>query len=441
MKGWVNRIKYRHSIRSATWSVLLTLAAVAAARDGGESLAWSDFKRRVEVSAVQLPRIVAAAEAAAARKAENPEALLNITYHRQPSFAEEMLNRSGGLAGALPSEERSAWITDDDIVVFSVRSWEKNGQVARDYLRECREKGWMILLFASQAGRPDDLEVDFFIDNGASSGGEQDAAVNSIANALNGWLWVCEYTAALTRQGRHPGILQSITTAGSRAHNRVYQDRRTRHHTYPIAVRVPAGDLARIYLRRVERMLRDLSGAETADQLETAARIIADRIKKGGKVFVSTNTHIMLSEMDKNNKTPWTALNTLRRMEDVLQKHTQPGDLFFWLGFNGVSIWSYPRDDAPSQLYIDYDRPLREAGLDLIVCCAHDPLHPDNNGQGALAHIEQNWEFGDAVVPVPFPPGRIAPVSGLYQGLLYRMLDEMTFRLLKNGAETSPEHD
>lgn len=434
-------MKFQPSFRCAASYVLLTLAAVAVARSEGESSVWMDFKKRVAVAEAQMPRIVAAAEAAAARKAKYPEALLNITYHRQPSFAEEMLNRSGGLAGALPSEERSAWVTDNDIVVFSVRSWEKNGQVARDYLRECREKGWMILLFASRAGRPEDLEVDFFIDNGASTGGEQDAAGNSIANALNGWLWVCEYTAALTRQGRHPGILQSITTAGSHAHNRIYQNRRTRHHTYPFAVRIPAGDLARIYLRRVDRMLRDLSGEATSDSLETAARIMADRLQKGGKVFVSTNTHIMLSEMDKNNKTPWTALNTLRRMDDVLKKNTHPGDLFFWLGFNGVSIWSYPRDDAPSQLYIDYDRPLREAGLDLIVCCARDPLHPDNNGQGALAHIEQNWEFGDAVVPVPFPPGRIAPISGLYQGLLYRMLDEMTVRRLKNVAVTSPDPD
>jgi hypothetical protein len=65
-------------------------------------------------------------------------------------------------------------------------------------------------------------------------------------------------------------------------------------------------------------------------------------------------------------------------------------------------------------------------------------LHPENNGHGALAHIEQNWEYGDAVVPVPFPPGRIGPVSGLYQGLIYRILDEVTSALLKSESNGTP---
>ncbi len=412
--------------------VVLVSPGIAPSQDlpARSAPALLDFIHRADIAEAQLGLIIKAAEAAAARKVENPEALLNLTYRRQSSFAEELLNRSGGLAGALPSEERSALVTDNDIVVFSVRSWEKNGETAMEYLRECREKGWMIILFASHAGRPDDLDVDFFIDNGARSGDEDDAAVNSIANALNGWLWVCEYVSALTRHGRHPGILQSITTAGSRAHNQRYQNRQTRHHIYPIDVAVPAGDLSRIYLRRVDRLIQDLSGEETGKQIERAAGIIAKRLQQGDEVFVSTSTHIMLNEMDKNHKTPWTVLHTLRRMESVLDRHTQPGDLFFWLSFNGVSILAYRDDDGPTRLWINYDEPLREAELDLITCFARDPLHPQNNGHGALAHIEQNWEFGDAVVPVPFPPGRIAPVSGLYQGLIYRMLDEVTFAML-----------
>lgn len=397
-----------------------------------------DFMDRAKVAEAQLPLIIEAAEAAAARKIKNPEALLNLTYHRQPSFAEELLNRSGGLAGALPSEERPALVTDNDIVVFSVRSWEKNGEAAAAYLRECREKGWMIILFASRAGRPADLDVDYLIDNGARSATEHDAAVNSIANALNGWLWVCEYTAALTRHGRHPGILQSITTAGARAHNQIYQSRQTRHHDYPISVAVPAGDLSRIYLRRVDQLIQDLSSDRIGDQIKRASGLIADRLRQGEKVFVSTSTHIMLDEMDKNNKTPWTALHTLRQMESVLEQQTKPGNLFFWLSFNGVSIWAYSDDDGPTRTWINYDGPLRKAGVDLITCFARDPLHPENNGPGALAHIEQNWEYGDAVVPVPFPPGRIGPVSGLYQGLIYRILDEVTSALLKSESNGTP---
>jgi hypothetical protein len=383
-----------------------------------------DFMRRVEVARTQIPDIIRCAEAAAARKAAHPEALLNIPYSRQPSFAEELLNRSGGLAEALPSEERPKLMTADDIVLLSIRSWQTNGAAGAAYLEECRGKGWMTIVFASQAGRPENLAADFFVDNGAATGEEADAAVNAAANALTGWLWVCEYASALTRLGRHPGILQSITTAGSSVHNAVYQNRQTRHRNYPCETAVPAGDLARIYLQRVDRLMADLSGPVTQAQIARAAGLMADRIRSGGRVFVSTSTHIMLSEMDKNTRTPWTALHTLRTMSKTLEKHVKPGDLFFWLSFNGVSIWSYPDAVGPSRMYLDYIQPLREARVDLITCFSRDPLHPENNGADALAHIEQNWDFGDAEVPVPFPPGRMAPVSGLYQALLYRMLDD-----------------
>jgi hypothetical protein len=414
--------------------VLLLTGACFAAEPPARVLPPSlrDFTARVEAARGQVPQIIAAAEAAAARKVAHPEALLNLTYHLQPSFAEELLNRSGGLAEALPSEERPQRVTEHDFVVFSIRSWQTDGEKGLAYLRDCREKGWMIILFASGAGKPADLEVDWFIDNGAKTGTDADAAVNSAANALNGWLWVCEYTAALTRFGKYPGILQSITTAGSIPFDRPLQDGKVRHlNLFPCAIAVPAGDLSRIYLQRVDRMVEDLSGTTTREQIARAAGIIAGRLREGRKVFVSTNTHIMLGEMDKNVNTPWTPLVTLRNMEEALAKHTQPGDLFFWLAFNGVSIWFYPDASAPSKLYIDYDTPLRASKVDLITCFSRDPLHPENNGDYALAHIEQNWDFGDSEVPVPFPPGRIAPVSGLYQSLLYRMLDDAASALLK----------
>ena len=47
----------------------------------------------------------------------------------------------------------------------------------------------------------------------------------------------------------------------------------------------------------------------------------------------------------------------------------------------------------------------------------------NNNAAEALAHIEQHRPVPDAEVPVAFPPGRLAPVSGLEQGLLYRLLE------------------
>ena len=426
----VHRVFYRVS---AMLLLLLPAGACFAASKGAakQPPSLSDFAQRVEVARAQVPHIVAAAEAAAARKVAHPEALLDITYSLQPSFGEELLNRSGGLAEALPSEERPKSVTPNDFVVFSIRSWKTDGARGTAYLQDCRKKGWMTILFASRVGKPADLDVDWFIDNGAKSDGDADAAVNSAANALNGWLWVCEYAAALTRLGKYPGILQSITTPGSLVLDHPLQIPPRTPDLFPCNAPIPAGDLSRMYLLRVDRMVDGLSGPATQGQLTRAADLIARRLRRGKKVFVSTSTHIMLNEMDKNNKTPWTPLFLLRNTADVLAKNTKPGDLLFWLSFNGVSIWYYPEDGGPTKLWNDFDTPLRASKVDLITCFARDPLHPENNGQGALAHIEQDWTYGDAEVPVSFLPGRIAPISGLYQSLLYRMLDDVTSAKLR----------
>lgn len=393
-----------------------------------ESETLTDFVDRVAIARTNLKGIVTAAEAAAQRKLDHPEALINVNYALQASFADELLNRSGGLAGALPSIERPGLVTDHDIVVFSLRSWEANGQKAVEYLKDCREKGWMTILFASAAGKPDNLEVDFFIDNGAPDGSTEHAPVNLIANCLNGWLWVCEYTSAMTRLGRHPGILYTITAPGSQKHNRAIQSHRTRHHNYPCDFPVPAEDLSLVYLARVEHMISDLAGAETQAQIAQAADIIAARLNAGRKVYASTNTHIMVMEIGKNDRTPWQPIMAIHRpMKDLAE--LQPGDLLFWVGFNGLSIWAY--EDGPCVMYRDYDAAIRQTGADFITSFSTDPLHPENNAHGALAHVEQKWMFGDAVVPIPFPPSRMAPISGLYQAMIYRMVDEAAANRLK----------
>ena len=153
------------------WLAVLLIAAASGCSSAptAPSVATLErFTRRVELVRRQLPAIVAAAEAAAARKVEHPKALVDLPYSEQPSFGEDMLNRSGGLAGALPSNERSRLMTDHDIVVLTVRSWQSNGEQALKYLRKSRRRGDMTILFASAAGKPDNLDVDFFIDNGAA---------------------------------------------------------------------------------------------------------------------------------------------------------------------------------------------------------------------------------------------------------------------------------
>jgi len=78
----------------------------------------------------------------------------------------------------------------------------------------------------------------------------------------------------------------------------------------------------------------------------------------------------------------------------------------------------------------DYLTPLRATKARFITSFIKDEKDADNNAPEAAAHIAQHWTVPDAEVEVPFPPGRIAPVSGLNQGLLYRMLERSVQRRL-----------
>jgi len=65
--------------------------------------------------------------------------------------------------------------------------------------------------------------------------------------------------------------------------------------------------------------------------------------------------------------------------------------------------------------------------------------NPANNAPDAVSHIEQHWSPPDASVRVPFPPGVIAPISGLDQVLLYRMLEESVAARLKFAPIAQPK--
>ena len=108
------------------------------------------------------------------------------------------------------------------------------------------DEGWMLIMFASKIGLPDDIAVDVLIDNGATSAGSEEATVNALVNVTNAWLWTCEFVAAVTREGRATGILKSATEPGSEDHNKLIQSREGRHWLGNCETPVPAGRLAGI---------------------------------------------------------------------------------------------------------------------------------------------------------------------------------------------------
>lgn len=414
-------------VRATIFASILTLLTITSACRAGDvrtarttplQPTYEAFQARLNHSRKQLPQIIAAAEAVAARLVAHPEMLIDVAYWPQQSFAEDILNRSGGLALALPTVERPNEATPHDVVLFSMRSWHGANQHEIDkrvaLLREYQAKNLMVILFASRLGMPDDIRPNILIDNGATSPGEDQATVNALANVLNAWLWTCEFAAAMTRHGLAVAILKSGAMPGAEQHNKPIQSREGRHSIYPCDTPVPAGELASIYLHHVDSMMAELASTRIQHQISQAADIISKHLNSGGKVGVASISHFLLAEIFLDNNSPWHPFNVVwQTKNDVFRKNLQPDDLLLWIGFIGIS--------TP---YENYLTPMRECGASVVTSVLEDICNLQNNLPEAVASIDQSWTYGDSVVPIPYPPGRMAPISGLNQGLIYRMLDD-----------------
>ena len=263
-------------------------------------------------------------------------AVINVPYAEQQSFAEEILNRAGGLSSVLPPLWRPELLTPDDVILLSVRAWDEDGQSIEKLAAQARERGWRVVLFASRQGLPESFPVDDLVDNHARSGASEEAAINSLTNALNVWTWVCEYAAALTRRGRYPGVLLSILAPGSAEHNQPLQMPSGRSFLGATTVAYARGELGRIYHRRVDRLLVELQQFATKSRVEGAADIVAAAIREGRRVGVSTCTHLLLDEVYHNRRTPMIPITAVRRSETAFREKLKREICWSGSGMSGL---------------------------------------------------------------------------------------------------------
>jgi len=384
----------------------------------------AEFEARITKISSQIPQIIKSAEFAAGCVLKKPDTLINVPYNEQKSFSEEMINRAGGLSNIYPSEspDRVRFVTDHDIVMYSVRSWETDAETAIKRLNEYKGKNWKVILIASKKGMPSKLKYDFFIDNGAPSGKAIYGRINILANITIGWMWCCEYVSAMTRKGKIPCILISISLEESTEHNKKIQTPEGRLWIGDCPEKIPAGKLANIYLERVKKLVFDLKSEKIQKQIDYASDIIASRMAEGKKVGISGVGHVIIDEVKRDLKAPWIgfqAVGQVGRRRNAFSKYLQPGDLLVWIAYIGLN-----------SKYVDFGRYIKEANLELITCFAPDLDDPSVNETG-IAHIDQCWAKGDAEVPLPCHPWKMAPVSGINSGLILRMLDDSVSKKLK----------
>ena len=383
--------------------------------------ALKDYQARLKTLKRQIPAVVASAQQAADTLLAHPDALVNTPYWVQTSFSEEMINRAGGLAHAYPTEAPDRTKpTEHDVVLLTVRSWEKQADLIRKNIKDFKAKGWTVTIIGSAKGKPADLGADFFIDNGAPTGKAECGRINLLANLTLGWMWCCEYGGAMSRKGKFPAVLYSVAMPGADTYDAKIQTPEGRHTIVDCPQAIPAGALAKIYLKRIEKMVKDVESHHVQGQLAKAADVVAARMAAGGTVGLAGMGHAIIEEVKYDNQAPWKAFQAVGSVTTAFKTNLKPGDLLVWMTYCGMN-----------SKYDDYAKYIAEAKVDLITCYAPDPVW-SKDPPPTLAHIDQGWQLPDAEVPIPVFPHVMAPISGINVTLLMRMLDdEVAARLEK----------
>ncbi|MCC6581238.1 MAG: hypothetical protein IT440_12455 [Phycisphaeraceae bacterium] len=416
-------------------AVLIWLTACASPEAAPQS-SLSAFARRLPGMESQLPRITASAEAAARRVAEKPQT--NLIYPASMDmvgFASEFLGRAGGLAATITRVSAQQPAGDGDIVVLGIRNWRLDEPWLMPMLLDYRGRGCTVIVFGPRSQMPRDLPCDAIIDNGASAGELGDGPTNLAANVALGWMWTCEYAAALSRLGKAPGILWSVAMNDSREHNQPLQTPEGRHKLEPTDQAVAAGVLGKAYLQRVRRLVRELGDTQVQSVLNHAAEMIADHLRQGHAAYLSGLGHLTSYELAmEDGKTPWkpVAISSLLPAISNMDRR----DFLVWIGYVGLA-----------GLPVETMSHLQQQGVDMVLSEAPMPSRrnmPDDllsrvnvtglrtlpQSSPVLATIPQQWLPPDAEIAVPWSPGRMAPISGLNAVLLFRMLDDEVARRL-----------
>jgi uncharacterized phosphosugar-binding protein len=422
----------------------LAVEIPVSAGGGARASVLDAYEQRLPAIRRQIPAVTAAAEAAAELVLAEPRtSLVATTFPGAVEFANELLSRAGGLAKALSAFQPRLTGVDKAVVLVSVRCWQQDQAAVIPRLEEYRRRGYCAIVFGSRAGCPVEAVGDHLVDNGAPDAGADSGPVNIIANVTLGWMWCCEYAAALSRKGKYPGILKSIALQGASENNARFQNAEGRVWLGDTDDAVPAGHLSDLYLQRLDRLVADLRSPRIQGAVSNAADIVAARLRDGRTVQLSGMGHIVNYEMLRDDlKAAFKACRS-EKLGDGLAE----GDLAVWIGYMGnVGLIKTGGVDRLSLLM--------EAGVQMVLCEAPMP-EAGNTDPGTLAEVlpdrliplparssviatvDQCWSMPDAEVPIPWEPGRMAPVSGISALLLLRMLDEQVASRISDADRNS----
>ncbi|HEX3927929.1 MAG TPA: hypothetical protein VHW65_08020 [Gemmatimonadales bacterium] len=395
--------------RSCIFAALLAavgLPVVLPAQDAPPEIV--ELHRRIGVIRDELPAITAAAEYAADLFTRDTTMRFLVPIKYDAAMRLELYWHAGGPPDTGDADDPST----HGLVILPVRSWDGNGFAVAAMVDGYQNQGRPVFVLGSKAGKPGLSVGHWLLDNGAPSGGADQADINDAANVIVMWVLYSEIVAAATRHGWEPGIYLSVLMPFAERNNNAIQFRMPAG-SVPVPA-IPAGQLGAAYLTSIDSLL----AVETSGEHQAAVRVAADQLRAqraaGAHLFVATCTHYLQESIHRDSVAgPFRPVDLRWDPAAKLQQYgAKPGDVLVW--------FSYGSYDCPN---IEVAQAFSDAGLKVLPV---GETAPPGNTQGTLLQrLPLAWRLPDAIVRIPFDPQWVAPSSSVDQMVNYFWLKRL----------------
>ena len=371
-------------------------------------------------SAGRIPEITSLAEALAERHEKG--GLIGFPWIGT-TLEQELMGRAGGLMHIgfeRPwKKERTPEELGLDAVIYG---WDDlPGNDALQRIEKDRSSGRLVIGFGPRKARAFQeiaARCHHWIDTGAGDddrvvalpGGRRTGKTNHFTNAINGWLLIAEFTAALTRRGHMPVMWKAWITEDGKAWSDQYFGKQQFHTEFKIPP-VPAGQLARQYLERIRYLVRRLRERQLGS-IEQFAGEIAAETKAGRRSVVASSGHMAMSWIGRWDDKAWGLNhevhdNVASQMESF-QKDQPDGALVLRLDAYG--------------LHRDVDALFRRKNQRVLLITAENPRPEYAVPADRRLRLDMGYAHGDACVSIPGYPIPILPPSGVLQVAAYESI-------------------
>ena len=368
------------------------------------------LQRKLDEAGARLPEITPLAERIAERHLRG--GLIGFPWIGS-TLEQELFGRSGGLMhigfDRCWKAERTAEEKANDVVIFAWDDAPKPDDLKR--MREYRDKGVFVLGFGAR-NSPQLAEhvaaSDAWIDCGSSSGAGK---TEHFTNAVNGWLFIGEFVAALTRRGKMPAMWKSWGMTDGKDWSARYFTKAQFHDDFTVPPVAP-GEIGRRYLERIRFMVARLRTTELTTLRVMSERIAAE-LQAGRKAIVASSGHMVMNYVGRFGDALWAENhevhdNVESQMSDF-EKKTPDGALVLRLDANGLHRSVHELFARKHQR--------------VLLLTAENPRPEFTIPTDSELRADLGFTFGDACVSLDGYPIPILPPSGVMQIAAYEAIN------------------